>query len=308
MIGAQSGGSEGLIPAFQKDEALLEDIFANNAYDHHFRLWWLGQSGFLLQHRQMHLLFDPYLSDSLTEKYAGTHKPHVRMAERAIEPAALGFVEIITSSHNHTDHLDRETVLPILTAKEPVHFLLPEANRLFAAERLSCNPSFAIGLNDGESVQIGPFEIRAVPSAHDTVERDEEGRCRFLGFVVRFGDWCLYHSGDTRLYEGLADLLRPFKVDVALLPINGHDPARRVAGNMSAEEAAWLGKDIGAGVVIPHHFHMFRFNTEDPQRFVDACEQQGTPHQVLRIGERFSSDAWPGFKGRGSADAGVEST
>jgi L-ascorbate metabolism protein UlaG (beta-lactamase superfamily) len=254
-----------LIPALQKDEALLEDIFAHNLYDHHFRIWWLGQSGFLLQHRQTHLLFDPYLSDSLTAKYADTDKPHVRMSEQAMAPEALGFVDIVTSSHNHTDHLDRDTLLPILTAKDLTHFLLPEANRLFAADRLSCNPGFATGMNDGDKVQIGPFEIRAIPAAHDTVERDEDGRCRYLGFVVRFGDWCVYHSGDTRLYDGLAGLLRPFQVDVAMLPINGYHPERHVAGNLNAEEAAWLGKQIGAGVVIPHHFHMFRFNTEDAE-------------------------------------------
>ncbi len=290
--------SEILIPAAQKDEALLADIFARNRYDGHFRIWWLGQSGFLLQHRQTHILFDPYLSDSLSEKYAGTDKPHVRMSERAIDPAAMGFVEIVTSSHNHTDHLDRETLLPILTAKDLTHFVLPEANRLFAAERLSCSSSFAVGLNDGDRIQISPFEIHAVPAAHDTVERDEEDRCRFLGFVVRFGDWCVYHSGDTRLYDGMVDLLRPFNIDVAMLPINGYKPERRVAGNLNATEAAWLAKEIGAKVVIPHHYHMFTFNTEDPHVFEAACTDADTPCRVLRVGECFASSEWPAFAGR----------
>ena len=51
-----------------KDEALLADIRTASRNDHHFRLWWLGQSGFLLQWKGEHLLFDPYLSDSLTEE------------------------------------------------------------------------------------------------------------------------------------------------------------------------------------------------------------------------------------------------
>lgn len=287
-----------LIAAFQKDDALLEDIHRSNTYDGHFRLWWLGQSGFLLQYKQRHLLFDPYLSDSLSEKYAGTDKPHTRMSERVVDPAELGFVEIVTSSHNHTDHLDRDTLLPILTAKEITHFLLPKANRHFASERLSLSPAFAIGMNDGEVARIDPFEIIAVPAAHNTVERDEEGRCRFLGYVVKFGDWCVYHSGDTKRFEGMEDLLRGYKIDVAMLPINGDKPERRVAGNLSAEEAAELGKAIGAGVVIPHHFHMFAFNTEDPKAFEATCIKSETPCRVLRLGEKFSSAEWPAFAGR----------
>ncbi|MCL4782844.1 MAG: MBL fold metallo-hydrolase [Bryobacterales bacterium] len=287
-----------LIAALQKDEALLEDIHRSDSYDDHFRLWWLGQSGFLLQYKQRHLLFDPYLSDSLSEKYAGTDKPHTRMSERVVDPAELGFVEIVTSSHNHTDHLDRDTLLPILTAKDLTHFLLPEANRHFASERLSLSPAFAIGMNDGETACIDPYEIIAVPAAHNTVERDEEGRCRFLGYVVKFGGWCIYHSGDTKRFEGMEELLRDFKIDVALLPINGDKPERRVAGNLSAEEAAELGKAIGAGVVIPHHFHLFTFNTEDPGVFESACARLGTPCRVLRLGEKFSSAEWPAFAER----------
>ena len=57
----------------------------------------------------------PYLSDSLTAKYAGTDKPHVRMTERAIDPARLDFIDVVTSSHNHTDHLDHETLWPLRT-------------------------------------------------------------------------------------------------------------------------------------------------------------------------------------------------
>ncbi len=75
-----------------------------------FRLWWLGQSGFLLQWQGIHVLLDPYLSDSLTKKYSQTDKPHVRMTELVIDPARLSFVDIVTSTHNHTDHLDAETL------------------------------------------------------------------------------------------------------------------------------------------------------------------------------------------------------
>src|SRR5512137_1897109 len=100
-------------PAFQKDEALLEDIARARA-ESRSRVWWLGQSGFLVHTPEATILFDPYLSDSLTHKYADTDKPHTRVTERVIAPELLTGIDVITSSHNHTDHLDAETLLPLL--------------------------------------------------------------------------------------------------------------------------------------------------------------------------------------------------
>jgi L-ascorbate metabolism protein UlaG (beta-lactamase superfamily) len=86
----------------------------------------------------------------------------------------------------------------------------------------------------------------------------------------------------------MVDILKPFQVDIAFLPINGNKPERRVAGNLNCEEAARLGKEIGAKLVIPHHYDMFEFNTADPQDFANEAEKYGTPYKILRIGERIS--------------------
>jgi len=241
-----------------KDEAFLEDVRAANRDDDNFRLWWLGQSGFLVQWKGCHLLLDPYLSDSLTEKYAATDKPHVRMTERVVDPAQLDFIDVVTSSHNHTDHLDGETLGPLLRVNPKIKMVAPEANRDFIANRLGVDRSFPVGLRDGESAALGVFRFTAVPAAHEEVSPE----C--LGYVVEFGRWRIYHSGDTLLYEGMAERLRPFAVDVALLPINGRAPERRVAGNLDGPEAARLAKGMGARLAIPCHYEMFAFNTAPP--------------------------------------------
>jgi L-ascorbate metabolism protein UlaG (beta-lactamase superfamily) len=75
-------------PAFLKDAGFLADVEAHRGQPG-LRLWWLGQSGFLVHYDGRFALFDPYLSDSLTRKYAATDKPHVRMTERVVDPARL---------------------------------------------------------------------------------------------------------------------------------------------------------------------------------------------------------------------------
>lgn len=254
------------------------------------RLWWLGQSGFLLRYGEHRLLLDPYLSDSLTQKYAATDKPHVRMTARVIAPEALTGIAAITSTHNHTDHLDAETLRPLLAANPDAKLIIPEANRAFVAERIGIPETQPIGLDAGGSAKIAAFAIHAIPAAHNELDRDDAGHHRYLGYVIRCGEWTLYHSGDTLLYPGLAEALEPFApIDVALLPINGNRPERRVAGNLDGREAAALAHRIGARWVVPCHYEMFAFNTADPQElFVPECERLEQQHRVLRAGEGWT--------------------
>jgi len=272
-----------------KDDALLADIAAARSDRDNFHIWWLGQSGFLVQWQGRHLLFDPYLSDSLTRKYAETEKPHVRMTQRAIDPARLDFIDVVTSSHNHTDHLDAETLGPLLKANPNLTVVVPEANRQFAADRLQVAPDRLVGADDGKCVDCGDFQLHGVPAAHETVDRDAQGRCQFMGFVARFGPWSVYHSGDTVVFDGLADRVRPFSVDVALVPINGRAPERKVAGNMWGREAARLARGMGAKVAIPCHYDMFEFNTATPVEFTAAAQKVGQGWCILQCGERWSS-------------------
>lgn len=280
-----------LIPAGLKDEALIADADALREDAAGFHLWWLGQSGFLLQWKGFRVLFDPYLSDSLTKKYADTNKAHIRMSERVIDPTLLRNIGAIASSHNHTDHLDAETLVPIIFNNPSAKLVIPEANRQFVADRLKCNADFPVGLTDGQSAALGEFVFHGVPASHNSIERDSRGNSRFMGYVLQFGDWHVYHSGDTLWFEGMEELLRPFHIDVALLPINGNDPSRGVAGNLSAREAAELGHAIGAKHVIPCHYDMFTFNTADPNDFARAARDIRQPFSVLQPGQRWSSGA-----------------
>jgi L-ascorbate metabolism protein UlaG (beta-lactamase superfamily) len=272
-----------------QDDAFIADVLAARDFPNDVHLWWLGQSGFLVQWQGHHLLLDPYLSDSLTHKYAATDKPHVRMTERVIAPDRLNFIDVVTSSHNHTDHLDKETLAALLRVNPKLQLVVPEANRSFVCDRLGLVLETPRGMDAGDRKHFGIFEIEAVPAAHPTLEHDEWGRHRFLGYIFRCGEFTIYHSGDTMLYDGMEAKLSCHECDVALLPINGDHPSRRVAGNLDGVQAASLARSIGAKMVIPCHYEMFEFNTASPDEFVHECERLGQRYRLLRAGERWSS-------------------
>src|SRR5438552_4128109 len=124
-----------MIRPIAHDAGFIADVLAARGDAANFHLWWLGQSGFLLQWQGRHLLFDPYLSDSLTKKYANTDKPHVRMTARVVAPEQLTFIDVVTSSHHHTDHLDPETLGPLLQHNSKLELMIPESNREFVVDR-----------------------------------------------------------------------------------------------------------------------------------------------------------------------------
>ena len=278
-----------MIKAIKKNNDLVNDILEQVKDEENFYLWWLGQSGYLLQYKGIRMLIDPYLSDSLTKKYAQTDKPHVRISELVIHPEDLPKIDFITSSHNHTDHLDAETIIPIIKKNPSCKIIIPEANRQFVCSRLNIDTQVPVGLDAGENYTSTHFTISAIPAAHNTIEKDEEGRCKFLGYMIKFGSWCIYHSGDTLWYEGIDDALKLHQPNIAILPINGNDPARKVAGNLNAEEAVALAKNNMIPLVIPCHYDLFEFNTVNVNGFIEEAKKEKQKYCVLDLGGKITS-------------------
>lgn len=281
-----------MIIPLQRDRGLLADIRATQPGPGHFSLWWLGQSGFLFKSAGACALIDPYLSDSLTKKYAATDRPHVRMTARCLDPHALGFINLVLATHGHSDHLDPETLLPLATARgrrQPLSLVLPRAHAARAAKLLAATSARILPIDVGESISVGGIIVTAMPAAHPTREQDAAGNHLFLGYLLRLGRWLVYHSGDTLWEKSVVAEAVAARPDVALLPINGAAPERGVAGNLDGTEAAKLAKMLNVAMAIPCHFEMFEFNTATPGEFVDGCRERHVPHAVLRCGQRWDS-------------------
>ncbi len=243
----------------------------------HPAICWLGQAGFLLYWQDVLLLIDPYLSDSLAAKYRGTLFPHARMMPPPVEPARLTHVDAVLCTHAHTDHKDPETLSAIAAGNLDCRFMIPRATIETALSR-GIPASRLLPVNVGQRELIAPHTIvQVIASAHEELQVDESGSHRYVGYVIRLAGLTLYHSGDCIAYPDLVPSLAPFKIDVALLPVNGRDDFRRqhgVPGNFTFAEATALCREAGIPTMVPCHFGMFDFNTVDPlwldQQIADA--------------------------------------
>ncbi|MFN8377599.1 MAG: MBL fold metallo-hydrolase [Anaerolineae bacterium] len=280
-----------MIPAVLSGEALLADIAAAAPQEGELCIWWLGQSGYALKSANHLVWVDLYLSERLTQKYATTNKPHIRMSEPPLRGEQIHDARWVLSSHKHTDHFDPDTLGPLFAHSPDAKLILPQVNVQLALDIGLTREQLLPTQGDERVLALEGLTLHTLPSAHPNFDTSEETGYPFIGFVLELDGVTIYHSGDTLAYSGLADRLKEFQPDILFLPINGH-PSRLdklgVPPNMNAEEALALAQEVQPKLVIPHHYDMFTFNTADVNRFADRARELRVPYAVLRTGERYT--------------------
>jgi L-ascorbate metabolism protein UlaG (beta-lactamase superfamily) len=252
-------------------------------------LYWLGQAGFIIQTGARRVLIDPYLSDTLAEKYKGTATPHERMERPPIEPAGLGRIDLVLTTHHHTDHMDPGTPAPLAQSQPDLRFVVPRASRTEALKRTGATTDRVIAVDAGERIEPWPsLSIVALRAAHETLERDIEGNHRFLGYALIFRgeghDVSIIHSGDTIPFPGQGDEYRGMRPDLLLLPVNGRSEAlaaRGIAGNLTLDEAVALTIESEASAMIAHHHGLFAFNTLSVADIERKAAEPGLPIRLI---------------------------
>lgn len=255
---------------------MVEAIKAPLGNMDHVRLFWLGQAGFAIRYRDTLMLVDPYLSDYLAEKHQNAEFKHRRMMPPPILPEEAAVADWMLATHKHSDHLDPWTVSDMVAANPNLKIIVPESTAGHAKD-MGVPEDKIILIDAGQTVTIdSDIRIDALPSAHETLTTDADGKHLYLGYVMQFGGLSVYHSGDCVPYRGLGNILAVRNIDLALLPINGRDAYRRernIPGNFTVQEALNLCEQAAIPNMIGHHFGMFDFNTINPKDARDVIQQ-----------------------------------
>ena len=253
---------------------------------------WLGQAGFAIRGSGRLLIIDPYLSDSLAEKYRGKELPHVRMMPSPLAPEAAQGVDVVFCTHRHTDHMDPGTLPGIAKSNPRCLFVAPRAEMRHAIS--AGVPELRLRTMDaGETLRpVDGIQVDAIPAAHEELTKNDKGELLHLGYIVTVGGIRLYHSGDCVPYEGLEEALRASAIDVALLPVNGRSKSltsRGIFGNFHLEEAIQLCEHAGIQVLFCHHWGLFDFNTIDPQQALEKIRRLAGPVRCImpRVGMSY---------------------
>lgn len=212
-------------------------------------LWWLGHAGFVVRFANITFYIDPCLSDPPGK----TRRVAAPLAASDVRNADMVF-----ATHGHPGHLDAPSVCTILETCRGAKLVLPKSSS-DAANAAGIPYNRTTTTDSGLRIEYFKDNlygrVYAVPSAHSQLDWTASGGYPYLGYLIRFGRWTIYHAGDCAMYPELAAHLRPFNVNVALLPIG--------PGNLSVNEAAQLASDIGAAWLVPMHYGTFDEDREN---------------------------------------------
>lgn len=273
---------------YQTGAALLGDIARTEPPAGTLAFWYLGQMGLLVKGAGLMLCFDPVLNDLCNPD--GTTR---RNYPPPFSGGALTGVDCVVCSHNHADHLNLETLLPLYRANPGIKFIVPapEQGVLTGA---GIPAGSVVGAKAHQPLTLGDgVTLTPIPAAHEAYVTDGQGNHRNLGYLLNLGGITLYHAGDTVLTpQLLEDVKRYGPPDVACLPVNGADLERRgrnIVGNMDCRDAAIFAAETGADLTIPLHYDMVMGNGEDPLIFASYMTRcaLGQKFHIMQLGERF---------------------
>ncbi|CAM4424460.1 MBL fold metallo-hydrolase [Paenibacillus macerans] len=266
--------------------ALINEVIRTEVPYGTLALWFLGQESVIIKGDGITLYVDPYVSGDLD---SGDWR---RTFPAPIEPGDILGADLCLITHEHDDHMDGGT-LPYFHRQNPAAPIVAPACCKPALQEMGIAAPQIWEADDRRQLELfSKLRLTVIPAAHEQLERDEEGKPRYVGYVIELNGVTLYHAGDTLVYPELIERLRAVRPDVALLPINGRDyfrGQRGIVGNMNYREAAELAAAIDADTVIPLHYDLFAVNAEKPGHFVDDLYER-FPEQkchVMARGERF---------------------
>lgn len=226
----------------------------------------LGQAGFLVKLGNKNLYIDPYLSNSV-QKIEGDQLK--RNSPVVIKPENIRDASYVLITHEHLDHCDLETLIPIKSNNPSCIFIGPygvidilRLNKFEENNLIQCD-------GRGKFLENDTFSLHSIPAAHPELELNSYNCYRHVGYVIDVNGVKIYHSGDTCVCDELIQSMKSFdEIDYALLPVNEDNYYKRknnIIGNMSIREAFTLCEEINAKVLIPTHWDMFKNNMVYPQ-------------------------------------------
>jgi len=182
-------------------------------------------------------------------------------------------VDTVFVTHDHGDHLDPLTLIPLYQANPQIHFICPK-------------PAFTHLVSLGVDPNGLPFR-RSVLCMNKTdwfitlfrlliinLSAMRKMGLYLFWLVIKValdGSIMLGYYSIRRMIEEV--LRHTEKIDLACLPVNGRDGWRErmgMTGNLDGAEALELAQKLNAEVLFPMHNDLFKVNHVNPAILADC--------------------------------------
>jgi len=249
-------------------------------------LYRLGHSTLLLKLRGEFWLTDPVFAERASPfRRVGPKRFHAPPIAREDLPPLRGVI----LSHDHYDHLDRDTVLALAATTGVFVTTLGVGDRLI---EWGIDAKKVRQLDWWQSIDIDGLTLTATPAQHFS------GRSLFDGNSTLWASWVIvdddlrvFFSGDTGYFDGfqtIGERLGPF--DVTLIETGAYDPQWPYV-HMQPEETVQAHIDLRGRTLMPIHngtFDLAMHRWQEPFERVTALAMvRGIELSTPRMGERL---------------------
>jgi len=223
---------------------------------------YVNHSTFLIQHQGVKILTDPIWSERCSPfQFVGP----ARMRPPGIPFENLPIIDLVLLSHNHYDHLDKNTIEHIEEQWSP-KFIVPLGLKK-VMEKMGCKNVQEIDW--WESIDYKKLQIKAVPANHFSsrgmFDRDVT---LWAGFVIKSPSHKIYFLGDSGysdLFKTIGEREGPF--DLSFIPIGAYLPEWFMSPiHISPKEAVQVHLDVKSKKSVAMHFGTFPLALDGPER------------------------------------------
>lgn len=222
------------------------------------KVTYYGHSCFGIAINGKHLLFDPFI----TPNELATGKVQVDAV-----PA-----DYILVSHGHEDHVADAVAIASRTGAKVISAF--EITTWFEGQGIrNVHP-----MNIGGSVGFDFGTIKYVAAIHSSVLPDGTYGGNPGGFVIDFGDLCIYYAGDTALTYDMQLIAKQYDIHHAFLPIGDNF-------TMGVDDAIAAAQFVKCKSVIGMHYDTFPYIVIDKEEAKSKFEDAGYNLTLIEIGK-----------------------
>jgi N-acyl-phosphatidylethanolamine-hydrolysing phospholipase D len=269
---------------------------------------WLGHASTLVQAGGLNVLTDPIFSERASPmQFLGPQRaqaPGVALND-------LPLIDVVVISHNHYDHLDRDSVLGLdAKARREGHstlFLVPLGQKPWFENLGITN---VVDLDWWQKHNVRGVDFYLTPAQHWSARGVFDHNHTLWGsWAVFAADLHWYFAGDTGYSTDFANTQRRFAdrqtpamgggFDLALIPLGAYEPRWFMRTlHINPEEAVQAHQDLGAKFSVGVHWGTFALSDEaldqPPKDLLTVRAAKGltdAEFTLLKIGETRSVPA-----------------
>ena len=235
------------------------------------QITFVNHSTFIIQYEGLTILTDPVWSQRCSPvQFAGP----ARFRPPGVRYEDIPMIDLVVISHNHYDHLDKNTILDLIKTHNPT-FVVPlgldHLIRKWGSNKVQ-------SLDWWQGTDHSGLTITSVPANHftsrGTFDRDQSLWC---GYVLDMDGHKIYFAGDTGYGEVFKEIgKRKGPIDVSLIPIGAYLPRWFMSPiHVSPKESVLIHQDVQSKHSIGMHFGTFALADDGPDRpIIDLAKEK----------------------------------